>query len=142
MPAKVSKLGPGSLIIGVDAATGLDLSCQVSKAKVEWEKDKEDDTPVLCGETVAGAADYKAKLTGTVLLDLSTDGMVDFTWANKGEQHPFTFIPSTADGKQVTGVLVVDPLDVGGEEVKKNMSVDFEWDCVGEPAFGDTPAGP
>jgi hypothetical protein len=139
MPGKATKLGPGKLTIG-DTTTGLDLSCQVSAAKVEWDKDKEDDVPTLCGDTIAGGITYTAKLTHTVLLDLSDAGMVDFTWAHKGEQFPFVFEPSTAEAKAVVGELIVDPLDVGGDEVKKNMSVDAEWDIVGEPTWGATPA--
>ena len=139
MPGKATKLGPGTLIIG-ETTTTLDLSCQLSAAKVEWDKDKEDNTEVLCGDSIAGGVTYTAKLTGTVLLDLSPQGMVDFTWTNKGVEFPFTFIPNTAEAQQVSGVLTVDPLDVGGDEVKKNMSVDFEWDCVGEPVF--EPVGP
>jgi len=139
MPGKATKLGPGILTLG-DTATGLDLSCQLSAAKVEWDKDKEDDVEVLCGDTVAGGVTYTAKLTATVLLDLSDGGMVDFTWDHKGEEIAFVFEPSTAEAKAVTGTLVVDPLDVGGDEVKKNMSVDLEWDIVGEPAWGATPA--
>jgi hypothetical protein len=135
MPGSATKLGPGKLTIGTTGTT-LDLSCQLSKAFVEWDKDKEDDTEVLCGEAIPGGITYTGKLTGTVLLDLSDDGMVDFTWAEKGNQHPFVFVPNTAAGKQVSGTLTVDPLNVGGEEVKKNMKVDFEWDIVGEPAWG------
>jgi hypothetical protein len=134
MPATATKLGPGTLVIG-DTGTDLDLSCQLSAAHIEWDKDKEDDTPVLCGEDVPGGVAYTAKLTATVLLDLSVDGMVAFTWTNKGQQFPFVFVPNTAAGQQVSGTLTVDPLDVGGDEVKKNMSVDLEWDCVGEPVF-------
>jgi hypothetical protein len=139
MAGKATKLGPGVLTIG-DTATGLDLSCQLSAAKVEWDKDKEDDVPTLCGDTIAGGITYTAKLTATVLLDLSDQGMVDFTWTNKGQQYPFVFEPSTAEAKAVVGDLIVDPLDVGGDEVKKNMSVDLEWDIVGEPTWGATPA--
>jgi len=139
MPGKATKLGPGTLIIGETTST-LDLSCQLSAAKVEWDKDKEDNTEVLCGDSIAGGVTYSAKLTGTVLLDLSPTGMVDFTWTNKGSEFSFVFIPNTTEAQQVSGVLTVDPLDVGGDEVKKNMSVDFEWDCVGEPVF--EPVGP
>ena len=139
MPATSTKLGPGVLTIGA-TGTDLDMSCQVSAAKVEWDKDKEDDTPVLCGETVGGGITYSAKLTMSVLLDLSDQGMVDFTWTNKGTEYPFVFEPSTAEAKAVTGNLIVDPLDVGGDEVKKNMMVDLEWDIVGEPDWGTTPA--
>ena len=141
MPGKATKLGPGKLTIGATAPLLLDLSCQVSAAKIEWDKDKEDDTPVLCGETVAGGTTYSAKLTASVLLDLSDAGMVDFTWTHKGEQLPFVFEPNTEAGKSVTGTLTVDPIDVGGDEVKKNMSVDIEWDIVGEPDWETTPVG-
>jgi hypothetical protein len=138
MPGKATKLGPGTLIIG-ETTTTLDLSCQLSAAKVEWDKDKEDNTEVLCGDSIAGGVTYTAKLTGTVLLDLSATGMVSFTWTHKGEEHAFVFIPNDVEAQQVSGVLTVDPLDVGGDEVKKNMSVDFEWDCVGEPVFEPVP---
>lgn len=141
MAGKATKLGPGKLTIG-DVATGLDLSCQLSAAWVKFDKDAEDNTPVLCGEDIAGAVSYPAKLSGTVLTDLSDDGMVDFTWANKGEQYPFVFEPSTAEAKSVTGTVTVDPLDVGGDEVKKNMTADFEWDIVGDPVWGATPTTP
>jgi hypothetical protein len=133
MAGTATKLGPGTLVIGDTVAPSLDMSCQLSGAKVAWDKDKEDDTPTLCGDTVAGATTYTGKLSGTVLIDLSDDGLVDFTWTNKGQQFPFVFIPNTAAGKQITGTVTVDPLDVGGDEVKKNMTSDFEWDCVGMP---------
>ena len=137
MPGTATKLGPGELTIGGAPPAGIDLSCQVSAAKIEWDKDKEDDTPVLCGESIAGGVSYTAKLTATVLLDLSDGGMVDFTWTNKGLTFPFVFTPNDTAAKSVTGDLIVDPLDVGGDEVKKNMSVDLEWDIVGEPLWGD-----
>lgn len=140
MAGTATKLGPGLLTIGGAPPAGLDLSCQVSAAKVEWDKDKEDDTPVLCGESVAGGVTYTAKLTASVLLDLSDAGMVDFTWDNKGGQYPFVFTPNNTAAKSVTGDVIVDPLDVGGDEVKKNMSVDIEWDIVGEPVWGDATA--
>jgi hypothetical protein len=139
MAGTTTKLGPGELTIGSTAPDMLDLSCQLSAAMVEWSKDKEDDIATLCGDTLAGAANYTAKLTGTVLLDLSDGGMVDFTWDNKGVSFSFVFTPNTAAGKSVTGTLTVDPLDVGGDEVKKNMSVDFEWDIVGDPVWGTSP---
>jgi len=139
MAGTATKLGPGTLTIGAAPPAGLDLSCQLSATKVAWDKDKEDDTPTLCGDTIAGGTEYTAKLSGTVLLDLSDGGMVDFTWENKGGQFPFVFVPNNTAAKAVTGELIVDPLDVGGDEVKKNMTADFEWDCVGEPVWGDAP---
>jgi hypothetical protein len=134
---QATKLGPGLLTIG-PAGTLQDISCLLSAAKVEWDKDKEDDTPVLCGDTIAGSTTYTATLSGTLAQDLyNKDGIVNYTWAHKGEPQPFVFVPSNAAGQQVTGTVVVDPLMVGGDEVKKNMMSDFEWDCVGEPDLSD-----
>lgn len=139
MPAKTYKLGPGELIIG-ETGSPLNLSCQLTAASVTWDKDAEDPFNVLCGDTVPGDVQYTAKLTGTVLQDLSADGMMDYTWTNKGEAVPFTFTPSTTAGRTVTGTVVVDPLDIGGD-VKTKPTSEFEWDCVGEPVLGTVAGG-
>lgn len=132
MAAQVTKLGPGSLELEATPTTQ-DMSCQLSSAWVKWDKDKDDNVPVLCGEEIAGDVVYSGKLTGTIFIDLSDGGLVEYTWANKGTQVPFRFVPNTAAGKEITGTVTIDPLDVGGDEMKKNMTADFEWDCVGEP---------
>lgn len=138
MPGKAYKLGPGTLILGETTDT-LDMSCQLSAAKVTWDKDKDDDTPTLCGDIVAGGVTYSAKLSGTVLVDLSDGGLADYTWLNKGLAKVFKFVPTSDAGKAVNGTVTVDPIDVGGDEVKKNMTSDFEWDCVGEPTLDAEP---
>lgn len=131
MPPKTVKVGPGTLTIG-EVGTPLDFTAQVTSASVVWKKNKEDNTPVLSGEEVDGDVSYTATLKATVFQDLSDEGLVDYTWAHKGEVVPFTFTPSTAAGKAITGNVVVDPLDVGGD-VKKKATSDLEWDCSGEP---------
>lgn len=136
MPGSATKLGPGTLVLG-ETTTTLDMSCQLSAAWIKWDKDKEDDVAVLCGESIAGGVEYTGKLTGTVL---TTPELVTYTWDNKGTQVPFRFIPNSSWTDEVTGTVTVDPLDLGGDEVKKNMTADFEWDCVGEPAL--TPVTP
>lgn len=134
MAVKTYKLGPGELTIG-ETGSLLNLSCQLTKAQITWDKDAEDPQHVLCGDVVPGDVTYTAKLTGTVIQDLSADGMMDYTWTNKGEAVPFTFTPSTTAGRTVTGTVVIDPLDLGGD-VKTKPSSDFEWDIVGEPSLG------
>jgi hypothetical protein len=49
---------------------------------------------------------------------------------------PFTFAPFGDAGRSITGELVVDPLDVGGDVGKKNTS-DLKWACLGEPELVD-----
>lgn len=141
MPAKVSKLGPGSLSIGA-VGSEVDFSCQVENAQVQWDKSKDDDVTVLCGDVVPGATTYTAQLTGTLFQDTADpDGIVQFSWANKGTTQPFIFIPNTADAMQVTGELTIDPITVGDDTAGANMDSDFTWDCVGEPVL-EPVAGP
>jgi hypothetical protein len=140
MPAIVNKLGPGTLSIG-SAGTEVDFTCQVTAARVEWSADAEDDIETLCGDTVPGARNYSATLSGTLFNDLGTAaGIVEFSWTNKGTTQPFIFQPSQTTGvKEVHGSLIVDPISVGGDEVGQNMTSDFEWACVGDPTLA-TPA--
>lgn len=142
MPAKTVKLGPGLLTIG-ETGTLVDFTCQITGATVAWTVDVGDDTPVLCGETVPGERTYSSTLSGTLYQDLGAvapAGIVDFSWAHKGEEVPFEFVPSTTAGQSVTGSVVVDPLDVGGDTAGENMTSDFEWTIVGEPVLGTAAA--
>lgn len=135
LPGTVRKLGPGVLTVG-SAGSAVDFSRRVKSAKVTWSVKAEDDEPVLSGDVEAGDRTYTATLEATVFQDDGTDGgLVDFTWTQKGIQHPFTFTPYTG-GKSVTGEVIVDPLDIGGDVGKKNTS-DIKWGCVGEPELVD-----
>ena len=137
MPAKTNKLGPGTLTVGA-TGTEVDFSCQVTAAHVDWSADAEDAVQVLCGESVPGARTYSAVLAGTLFQDLSTGGIVDYSWDHKGEQVPFVFTPVTAGAAKVEGNLILDPLSIGGDEAGANMTSDFEFAIVGDPTF--TPA--
>lgn len=131
MPAKFYTVGPGSLNFG-DTGSGLDISCQVSTAQIEWDDDTEDSTTVLCGDVIPGESTFTATLTATVLQDLSQGGVVDWTWTHKGEQFPFTYVPSDNEDATITGAVVVKPISVGGD-VKTRPTSDLEFPCVGEP---------
>jgi hypothetical protein len=137
MPVKTHKMGPGLLSIG-SAGTSLDITAQLTSALVKWKADAGDSTETLSGDTVGGDRTYTAQLTFTAYQDdLAAGGLVDYTWAHKGEEVPFTFEPQSALERGVTGVVTIDPLDIGGDVGKKNTS-DASWDCVGEPALADT----
>lgn len=139
-------LGPGSFKLG-EIGTELDLSCQLTAFTISWEVDAEDAEPTLCGGTIGGARTYVATAAGSVFQDIEADGVIDYTWKNKGEEVPFTFIPDEAGAAQVTGRLMIDPINLGGDVRKRNKS-DFEWQCIGDPVFtpdsteGGTPAEP
>lgn len=129
------KLGPGTLTIG-EVGTEVDYAAQITGCTVKWDKDKEDDVPVLSGGSLTGDTTYTATLSANLFQDLGVmDGLVEFSWANKGQEIPVVFVPSTAAGRQVAGVVIVDPIDVGGEDAKGRPRSDIEWAFVGEPAL-------
>lgn len=131
----VRKLGPGTLTVG-SAGDLLDFSGRCTKVNVAWKVDTTDDVEVLSGDTMAGDRTYSATLEATVYQDdLTAGGLVDYSWAEKGTEVPFTFTPYSG-GRAITGTLVVDPLDVGGDVGKKNTS-DLKWACIGEPELVD-----
>jgi hypothetical protein len=140
--AQKTPLGPGTLTLGETGAE-LDISCQVTKAAIEWDKNKDDDVVVLCGDTVAGATTYTATISGEVFQDVQDpSGILATSWANKGTETSFTFVPNTAAGTSVAGVLVLDPIKFGGDEPKQNMRSDFTWSIVGEPVLTISPVVP
>lgn len=135
MAVKSVKLGPGTLKFGPTTPT-MDASAQVQNCVVGWDKDKADDITVLTGEVVGGGVTYTATLSGTFIQDLSTTGLVPWSWTNKGVSFPFEFVPNTANGAKVTGNVIVDPIDVGTtEDYGTTMASDFEWDIVGIPTM-------
>lgn len=132
MPAKAKALGPGKLTIG---ATGSlkDWSCQVSELSITFEKEEES-IKVLCGDSVSSST-YSATLEGTVVQDWhESTGFVKWSWDNKGETLPFVFIPDLAGKAQVKGHIIIDPINIGGEMMKKNTS-DIKWQLAGEPTL-------
>ena len=134
MPVQAQTMGPGTFSIG-SVGTPLDLTAQVTSLKVTPSAEAEDSVTTLSGETLAGERNYSWTVSGTLIQDLTEDGMFDYTWTNAGDQVPFTFTPSTAAGRSVTGTLIVDPLELGGD-VKKKNTTDFEWAVVGQPVLG------
>jgi hypothetical protein len=134
MPVQSYTVGPGTLSIG-SVGTTLDLTAQVKSCRVSPKVNAEDATPTLSGEELAGERSYDWTLKATVIQELSDSGLIEFTWENAGSEFPFTFTPSTAAGKAVTGTLTVDPIELGGDARTKPTS-DLEWDIVGTPAIG------
>lgn len=133
---KIHKLGPGTLVLG-SVGTQLDMSCQLTNFKVAAEADAEDSEPTLCGDDVAGARVYTWTASGTVFQDIEVDGVIDFTWKNAGVEMPYKFVPDSAGTAAVTGRIIIDPLEFGGDVNTKNKS-EFEWAHAGAPNF--TPA--
>ena len=131
----VKKLGPGTLTVGAVGAA-LDFSGRCTKATVVPKVDTTDDTELLSGDTMAGDRTYTATLEATVYQDdLTAGGLIDYSWANRGDEVPFTFTPYTG-GRGITGTLVVDPLEIGGDVGAKNTA-ELKWACVGFPELSN-----
>jgi len=135
MPTKAQKLGPGLLAFG-SAGTALDLTAQVTNCRVTPSVNREDPTPTLDGGALAGETTYTWVLNATLIQDLTDAGMFDYSWGNRGDEVPFEFTPSTTAGRTVTGVVIVDPLELGGDVGKKNNTTALEWTLVGDPDLG------
>lgn len=133
MTVTAKPLGPGLLTIG-ETGDAKELSVRCTSAAVEWERDKEDDIPVLSGDEVAGEVKYSATLKGKILQDFDSDGLLAWSWQNKGEIMPCIFVPRTDSSIQVTGNVRINPFNLGGD-VKKQNDSDFELDFIGEPVL-------
>lgn len=134
MPVKSYTVGPGTLKLG-ETGTEQDFSAQVTACRVTWANEIGDATPVLSGEELAGDVEWSASLVVTFVQDIAAAGIAEYTWTNRGDQVPFTFTPSTAAARSVTGVVTITPIDVGGDAKAKPTS-EVTWACVGDPALG------
>lgn len=131
----VKKLGPGVLTVGA-VGSPLDFAGRCTSVKIVPKVDTEDDVLTLDGTTEAGDRTYTATLEATCFQDdLTAGGLVDYSWAHKGEVHPATFTPYNG-GRSIVGEVVIDPLEIGGDVGKKNTS-DIKWAFVGFPDLVD-----
>lgn len=126
-------LGPGSLTIGA-TGTPIDVSCLVNNAVLSSDKDQGDDVTKLCGTVVPGSVAYTFTLAGNIDVDITdTAGLFALSHSAPGSQQDFVFTPNDDAGTSATGKLVLDPLDLGGDETGTTMTSDFEFACVGKP---------
>lgn len=135
MAVNTLTMGPGSLTIG--ATTDLtNFSGQTTSVRLVPSVDQGDAIQVLSGESVAGDRTESFTLEGTLLQDLgATVSTTEWLFTNRGETHVFEFIPSTAKGKKITGSLVVEAIEIGGDTGTKPTS-DFTFTVVGTPTIG------
>lgn len=133
MPAQTESLGPGELSLG-EVGGEVDFSCQLTAATLTPSVDQDDDTPVLCGDTVPGNRRYTFELEMSVLQDWRAEGITAFSYDQRGKAVPFRFSPDTNGGPEVTGTLMVDPMNLGGE-VEQRATADWTLSVVGDPTI-------
>jgi hypothetical protein len=127
-------VGPGTLTIG--ESTGITVfTGQCTSCKLVPTVTKGDPIPVLSGDEVPGDRDEAFSLDGTLLQDFGATGSTtEWLWNHRGETHDFVYAPSAAGGKEITGQLIVEPIEIGGD-VKTKPTSDFSMDLVGAPVF-------
>lgn len=133
MPVTAYRVGPGELTFG-SAGTLKDFTAQVTSCVVDWEENVEDAVPTLDGGELDGEPSYTATLSGTFVQDITTGGVIEWSWTNKGAKLPFSYTPNTAEDVSFTGVCRIRPLKAGGD-VKTKPTSDFEFACIGEPVM-------
>lgn len=139
MAVNTLTMGPGTLILGEVGSTKA-FSSQVTNARIVPSVDTGDPLNVLSGESVPGDRDESFTLAGTLVQDFgAADGTTEWTYTNRGVSMPFVFVPNTAAGRQVSGTVVVEAVEIGGDARSKPTS-DFEWTLVGAPVLEAIPA--
>lgn len=128
-------LGPGTLEIGV-TGTEVDISCLVNNAVISADKSQGDSTTKLCGTVKPGAVSYEYSLAGNMDTDIAeAAGFFALSQSQAGQELAYTFTPNTEAGTVASGVLIVDPLDFGGDTSGETMTSDFEFSLVGLPNY-------
>ncbi|UVK60161.1 major tail protein [Arthrobacter phage SerialPhiller] len=138
MATEVITVGPGQFTIGSDLAL-TSFSGQVTSLRLVPSVDVGDAIYVLDGGEVSGDRSESWSVEGTMLQDFgSTDSKTEWLFENRGQDMPFAYAPNSAKGKQITGTLTVEAIEIGGD-VKTKPTSDFEFKLVGPPAIETLP---
>lgn len=135
MVGETFPLGAGELTIGATASP-IDVSCLVNNAVIAASKDQGDSETKLCGTVKVPKPTYTYELSGNMDTDIADPaGFFALSQADPGAELDFSFTPNTDAGTAATGVLIIDPLDFGGDTTGDTMKSDFAFTIVGEPTY-------
>lgn len=132
--------GPGVLELG---AGPLNVSPQVEKCTLKWNETVETTPrrPTLDGDAIPKeeTPSYGAVLEVQFVQDnLSDSGVIAYSIEHMGENVPFHFEPNSSLDNGFDGTLCMHPIDVGGENEKRNSST-VTFRCIGVPALVEIP---
>lgn len=134
MPVKAPAVGPGLLTIGAAAAL-TNFSSQIRGARLVPNVTKGDPIDVLSGEQAPGDRTEAHTLVVNLQSDFGYDqSLTEWLWEHRGTQHPFEYVPNNTLERKITGQLVVEPIEIGGD-VKTKPVVEVTFDVIGEPTF-------
>lgn len=135
MAIKKQKLGPGTLTIG-ETGSGQEMAKQATAVAIEPSYSDGDRQVVLSGDTDQEDSAWEGTLTATFFQDYDADGLLKWTWDNDGKVLPFTFVPNSAAGFEVSGEVKVRPATIGGDVDTENTS-EVEWSLPDKPVIGE-----
>lgn len=144
MPVKSFKMGPGDLEF--DAANADPELSQVMSAQVRACTIRAAErvttvapVPVLSGDELEGAedVDFTWTMVVTVVQDGTDNGLIDWSWTNRGREVPFVFLPtSVGNVKRVEAIAHVVPIDYGGNvEGTSRPEATFTWRVKADPVL-------
>ena len=137
-PLVDSRVWNGTITFHPSGGSVSDFSCQVTNLVVTADYDNDGDpVSTLCGETLGAPRKNNGyKLTGTFIQDFdSPTGLWAFSFDHELEEVPFTFVPNdTGDCPTITGTVIVEMADFGGDMRTRNTS-DFEWNMTEKPSL-------
>ncbi|MGQ4576148.1 hypothetical protein ACUH93_07050 [Dermabacteraceae bacterium P7006] len=130
----IQKLGPGSLKIG-ETGSPKEFASKCTKVVVKPSWKDGDNTNYLDGTTATAEGEADHTLEIEFDQEYTNDGLVKWTWDNRGQVQPFTYVPNSDTGEiKVTGKVRIMPVDIGGEVMKPNKA-SATWKIVGDPAI-------
>lgn len=125
-------LGPGLLKLKLGADPAIAAETRLMSFTVAWsESVTRTESRKLLGGGRTKAREtsvFTATVAGKVIQDWEDpDGLVPFTWLNKGEEVTFVYVPNEDVDRAVQGVTYPIPLDVGGDVDVDGPEADFTW---------------
>jgi len=127
-------IGPGLFTIGADTDL-TNFSHQCTSLKVVPSVTKGDPINVLSGGQAPGDRSETFAIEGTLLQDFGRDNSTTrWLFDHRGEDHVFSYFPNNANGGEITGLLTVEAIDIGGE-VKTKPTSDFTFTLIGPPVL-------
>jgi hypothetical protein len=139
-------IGPGTLKLG-SGGDAFQAEVRLESCTISWSESvsRTDGRKVLSGGSTLASekATYTAQISGKIVSDFDDDaGLVSWTWAHKGLEEAFLYVPNSDAERAVQGECRIIPLDFGGDVDADGPDVDFTWNCTGEePVLGDFAAG-
>ncbi len=138
MTIKKTVTGPGKFTVG-EAGDLTTFDSQVLSITLEPDVSTGDSKTVLSGEVAPGDRTEKWKLGGSLLSDFGAPAsLVEYCFTKRGTQQPFKFTPSVASGKEISGILTIEAVAIGGD-VGETPEPDFEFELVGPPTLAAIP---